>query len=250
MMKYKLSFFILGVFSGTLLALLLLQLFTSQKREETSQTSLSKNHSISLSDLLKKVHGVDIIPFDPMNPAHLSLSHHIHQAAQRSLDSMNTSDSAAQTTSRINEVSRVLEDLLFQNLDLPPEFQCRIPLNKQGKERRSGYPDLEVLHIPTQTRAYLDPKLYASQQTNSSFRSFYYTPFSKHHKANRPALHLLLGVRHEQSKNRRVFGTFRLHDLSSLALKLKEEYHASNQKLYQTPLILPHESPLPTLPKN
>ena len=96
----------------------------------------------------------------------------------------------------------------------------------------SGNPDLRVEHLPTQTVAYLDPKLFQRNSQQSSLRTFYYEATSESSKVTEDALHLLLGFPHDGSNGQWKFGKAQLVDLSGLNLKLEVEFSASNKDLY------------------
>ena len=134
---------------------------------------------------------------------------------------------------RINEASRFFEDRLLELINAHPDFSCTIPKTTEGKEQRSGYPDLRIQHLPSKTIAYLDPKLYEQKSHDSSFRTFYYEPTDRTSKITEDALHFLLGFAHDGETRAWTFTSWNLVDLSSLELTLKAEFHASNRDVYQ-----------------
>ena len=70
----------------------------------------------------------------------------ILQAAESTVAFLNGPNSPARQQRRINEVSRFAEEHLRSALGAIPDIVCTIPTNAQGKQVRSGYPDLIVTH--------------------------------------------------------------------------------------------------------
>lgn len=158
----------------------------------------------------------------------------IGRAADRTLAKFNDANSPLIGLSRINEASRFFEDSLREYLDQDPLLTCAIPQTADGKSQRSGYPDLQITHLPTGRVFYLDPKLYEATSRESSLRTFYYTPRSGTSKILKPAHHLLIGFSHDGNDGHWKFDSWSLIDLSQTELTLKSEYNASNRDLYQT----------------
>ncbi|MFT6865155.1 MAG: hypothetical protein ACJAVK_003729, partial [Akkermansiaceae bacterium] len=87
-------------------------------------------------------------------------------------------------------------------------------------------------HHPSESVAYLDPKLFEAKSIKSSFRSFYYEPSERNTKVTEDALHLLLGFPHDGKTREWTFAEPHLVDLSNLTVKLKTEFSASNREIY------------------
>jgi len=187
---------------------------------------------IPFKTVMTKTSGTKVIQLDSGNPAHQAISKAITKISTRVSEELSMENSSAHEQRRINEVSALFESALKSGLDALPDFSCQIPPTSTGKQQRFGYPDLRVEHLPTQTVAYLDPKLFQHDSQQSSLRTFYYEAASENSKVTEDALHLLLGFPHDGNNGRWKFGKAQLVDLSGLNLKLKVEFSASNKDLY------------------
>lgn len=182
-----------------------------------------------LATVIEKNCDVQILEPSEKNAA---LMEFITVASQKVATDMSQANSPARQKKRINEVSALFEDALRFELDSHPDFSCDYPKTRDGKTQRSGYPDLRVQHHPTETIAYLDPKLFSASSIKSSFRTFYYEPSLEHAKVTENALHLLVGFPHDDKTHQWTFFTPKLVDLSDLQVTLKTEFSASNRDLY------------------
>ncbi|MDB4754367.1 hypothetical protein OAF84_03715 [Akkermansiaceae bacterium] len=187
---------------------------------------------IPLKTVMTQTSGTRVIPLDSGNPAHQAISRAVTKISSLVSKELSLEGSPAHEKRRINEVSALFENALKSGLDALPDFSCQIPPTSTGKQQRSGYPDLRVEHLPTQTVAYLDPKLFQHDSQQSSLRTFYYEATSESSKVTEDALHLLLGFPHDGNNGQWKFGKAKLVDLSGLSLKLKVEFSASNKDLY------------------
>jgi len=183
------------------------------------------------AEVIKQTSGVLVLPYEPANEAHLAIHSAVTHASESVRKELSQVDSPIRTKRRINEASRFFEDALLTQLDSLPNFSCQIPKTSEGKEQRSGYPDLRVEHLPSGTVAYLDPKLFEETSIKSSFRTFYFEP-SKQIKVTEDALHLLVGFPHDGRAREWTFATAELVDLADLQVNLKAEFSASNRDLY------------------
>ena len=156
---------------------------------------------------------------------------------------MNESDSPIKRLRRINEASASFEEVLLAIIDADPNFSCSIPRTSEGKEQRSGYPDLRIEHLPSKTVAYLDPKLYEQKNRTSSLRTFYYEPKKRSSKVQENAHHFLLGFSHDGNDGNWQFLDWELVDLSKLQVRLKAEFQASNRELYLEESTLKSRNP-------
>jgi len=133
---------------------------------------------------------------------------------------------------RINEASRFFEDGLRERLNATPGLSCGVPRTRAGTAQRSGYPDLRIVDSATGAVFYLDPKLVDRNAWKSTLRTFYFAPKSKTLKITDDAVHLLLGIEHDGQSGQWTFGPWKLVDLSTLDVRLKAEFQASNADLY------------------
>ena len=187
---------------------------------------------IPLKTVMTQTTGTRVIPLDFDNPTHQAISKAVTKISTFVSEELSLEGSPAHEKRRINEVSALFENALKSGLAALPDFSCQIPPTSTGKQQRSGYPDLRVEHLPTQTVAYLDPKLFQRDSQRSGLRTFYYEATSENTKVTEDALHLLLGFPHDGNNGQWKFGKAKLVDLSGLSLKLKVEFSASNKDLY------------------
>lgn len=156
----------------------------------------------------------------------------IQVAADEAIEKFSEAGSPLFGLRRINEASRFFEDFLRASIDAHPDLFCTVPTTADGGEQRSGYPDLRIEHIASETIAYLDPKLYEAGNRDSSLRTFYYTPRQETSKVQEDACHLLLGISHDGNDGAWTFTGWELIDLAKLSVRLKAEFQASNRDLY------------------
>ena len=185
--------------------------------------------------VIEEASGQKVLPLDSMSDSVLDA---IGNAADATLEKFNSPTSPLMGLRRINEASRFFEDSLHELLDAQPDLKCQVPVTREGKAQRSGYPDLMIQHIPTGRIYYLDPKLYEASSQSSSLRTFYYTPRYETSKILKPANHLLIGFAHDGKDGQWTFESWSLVDLSKTTLKLKSEYNSSNKELYQSESIV------------
>ena len=187
-------------------------------------------NEFTLAEVIKQTCGVEVLKADP---SHAPLLAAIEEAGLKVSEILSRPDSPAREKRRINEVSALFENALRIELDFHPDLSCDFPKTKEGETQRSGYPDLRVLHLPSGTIAYLDPKLFSAKSIQSSFRTFYYEPAGENAKVTEDALHLLIGFPHDGNTHAWTFAKPHLVDLSDLTVTLKTEFSASNREIYQ-----------------
>lgn len=175
-----------------------------------------------------------VIPLDE-SPAHLRVTAAIGKALDASLAELNRPDSPVRQLNRINEASRLFEDAIHRHLQEIPGITCDIPPTRSGVHQRSGYPDLRITDTASGSVFYLDPKLVAAGSEASRFRSFYFEPKNATLKITDDAVHLLAGISHDGKNGAWTFTRWRLVDLSTLRVRLKAEFQASNADLYGKP---------------
>lgn len=166
-------------------------------------------------------------------PAHQRVTTAIGIALSETIAALNQPDSPVRKLRRINEASRFFEDGLLTRIDAMPGLDCEIPPARSGEHQRSGYPDLRITDQKSGAVFYLDPKLVEQGSADSTFRSFYFEPKNQTLKINDDAVHLLVGIEHDGKTGEWTFGGWRLVDLSTLHVRLKAEFQASNSELYQ-----------------
>src|SRR5438132_3997237 len=109
---------------------------------------------------------------------------------------MNAPNIVIQGTSRINVVSSHFEDTLRELLNSASGLSCGFPRTAQDRVMRSGYPDLRIADLESKRVFYLDPKLYASGNRDSTFRTFYFEPKKSTNKVRDDAVHFVAGFEH------------------------------------------------------
>ncbi|MEM9081736.1 MAG: hypothetical protein AAGC74_13715 [Verrucomicrobiota bacterium] len=217
-----------------------LRLRPTSQQPTTTQTPIPASQtSQPFPQVIQSSTGHKVLPITPTDQPVLDA---IANAADAALEKFNAPNSPLKGLPRINEASRFFEDSLRTLLDDHPDLACSIPVTSAGTIQRSGYPDLRIVHLPTNKIYYLDPKLYESSSETSTLRTFYYTPKSKTSKITSSASHLLIGFAHNGDNNHWQFLSWKLVDLNTIKLSLKTEYNASNKELYLTPRILQRSS--------
>ncbi len=186
--------------------------------------------------------GKKVLPLDA-SPAHQRVTAAIHQALGETLADLNQPTSPVRQLRRINEASKFFEDGIHARINAMAGFTCEVPPTRDGERQRSGYPDLKITDKESQKIFYLDPKLVEQGSAESTFRTFYFEPKNETLKINDDAVHLLVGIEHDGKEREWTFTGWRLIDLSSLRVRLKAEFQASNADIYQkSKLSLPEST--------
>jgi hypothetical protein len=187
--------------------------------------------------------GKRVLPLDTGEPSHQRVVAAIESALADTIHELNAEDSPVRKLRRINEASRYFEDGLQARLDAMPGLRCDTPPTRAGTHQRSGYPDLRITDEASGAVFYLDPKLVEHGSENSTLRTFYFELKNETLKITDDAVHLLAGIEHDGSDGNWTFKGWRLVDLSTLKVRLKAEFQASNAGLYQnSALTRPPES--------
>lgn len=189
----------------------------------------------SFATVVAACSGKRVVPLDRSDPVHVRVVAAIDAALATTTASLSRADSPLRSLSRINEASRFFEDGLRERLAATSGFTCAIPSNRRGDPQRSGYPDLRLVDEATGKVFYLDPKLVGDDAWDSTFRSFYFEPKDETLKITDDAVHLLVGIEHDGRDGEWTFGPWKLVDLSTLDVRLKAEFQASNKDLYPSP---------------
>jgi hypothetical protein len=176
--------------------------------------------------------GKKVLPLSDA-PAHLRVKQAIDKALRITLAELNSPNSPIRALRRINEASRYFEDGIHKQLNEIPGIRCDVPPTRSGEHQRSGYPDLRIVDVESQGVFYLDPKLVEQGSATSTFRTFYFEPKDETLKITEDAVHLLVGIEHDGQEHAWRFSGWRLVDLSSLRVRLKAEFQASNADIYR-----------------
>ncbi len=182
--------------------------------------------------VMEAASGKRVLSLNSDRNAHARVVEAIETALDDAATTLSRPDSPVRGLRRINEASRFFEDFLLETLDAQPDLSASVPLTTDGRHQRSGYPDLRIEHLPTHTVFYLDPKLVEETAWDSTLRTFYFEPKSHSLKITEDAVHLLAGIPHDGRDGQWTFGKAKLVDLSTITLRLKPEFQASNADLY------------------
>ncbi|MEO7098736.1 MAG: hypothetical protein ABI162_05200 [Luteolibacter sp.] len=208
----------------------------SQSDDKELVRSLLGEHlsdrTFAFATIAEACSGKKVLPLTD-DPAHQRVTAAIHQALKETLAELNLASSPVRQLRRINEASKFFEDGLHARINRMPGLKCEVPLTRDGEHQRSGYPDLKITDLDSKLVFYLDPKLVEQGSAESTFRTFYFEPKNETLKINDDAVHLLVGIEHDGKEREWTFTGWRLIDLSSLRVRLKAEFQASNAELYQ-----------------
>jgi len=195
---------------------------------------------IPFAEVILDTTGQHVLAVDAKNETDQHVIKQIGAACDQMIKRMNAPDSAIQNVARINEVSSHLEDTLRELLNSTSGLHCDFPHTTQDRAMRSGYPDLRIIDLASKRVFYLDPKLYAAGNRDSSFRTFYFEPKVATNKVRDDAVHFIVGFEHEpREKNGRwKFTRWDLVDLSHFKVKLKAEFQGSNRDMYRADAIV------------
>lgn len=180
--------------------------------------------------------GRKVLPLDE-SESHRRVVAAIHQALGDCLAALNREDSQVRSLRRINEASRFFEEGVMERLNATPGIECAVPPTRSGVHQRAGYPDLRITDKATGHIFYLDPKLVERGSERSTLRTFYFEPKNETLKITDDAVHLLAGIEHDGNEGKWTFTGWRLVDLSTLRVRLKAEFQASNAELYDKSVL-------------
>ena len=152
--------------------------------------------NVAFSKLIFDTTGRKVLPFAANNVVDQRVAHAISAACDETMQRLNAPNSEIQNVDRINEISSHFENTLREVLKPTPGLRCDFPLTAQGKVQRSGYPDLRITDLESKRVFYLDPKLYAAGNRDSSFRTFYFEPKKSTNKVRDDAVHFVVGFEH------------------------------------------------------
>ncbi len=189
------------------------------------------SRKFSFATVAEACSGKRVLPLTE-SPAHQRVTAAISEALAATLGEMNRENSPVRQLRRINEASRHFEDAILGRINAMPGLTCDIPPTRSGTRQRSGYPDLRITDEASGNVFYLDPKLVEQGSATSTFRTFYFEPRDETLKITDDAVHLLAGIEHDGEDGAWNFTGWRLVDLSTLKVRLKAEFQASNADLY------------------
>ncbi|MEP6937078.1 MAG: hypothetical protein ABI871_03325 [Chthoniobacterales bacterium] len=195
--------------------------------------------AIPFSQVVFDTTGKQVLPFDSKDRTDARVLQQVVTVLDEVIKEMNAPDSPIQGIARINEVSAHFENRTRELLNTEPGLRCDIPHTSEDRSQRSGYPDLRLVDAETKRVYYLDPKLYAADSRESSFRTFYFEPKIATNKVRDDAVHLIIGFEHEpRTAGHWNFIRWDVVDLAQFKVKLKAEFQASNRDLYRADAIV------------
>ena len=150
-----------------------------EEEEATALTSESPFRNV-----IAEATGQRVLPLDSVCEPVLDA---IAEAATTTLNSLNQADSPIVGLRRINEASRHFEDTLLEQLNNHPDLNCKIPLTREGKAQRSGYPDLMIQHQPTGRVFYQTPSSMKLGRRTQVYELFTTLPVKKLRKYSNQA---------------------------------------------------------------
>jgi hypothetical protein len=194
---------------------------------------------LPFSEVILAATGTKVLAINRSDETDQRVLGHLSTALDQVVQRMSAPDSPVQSFARINEVSGPFEKLLRELLDAAPGVSCDFPKTAEGRVQRSGYPDLRLVDEASGRVYYIDPKLYAAGNRESSFRTFYFEPKVATNKVRDDAVHLILGFEHEERKaGHWNFSRWDVVDLSSFKVRLKAEFQGSNRDMYRPEAIV------------
>ncbi len=191
------------------------------------------NRRFEFDTIVRATSGKELIPLDLTNDVHRRMLNHVETALAATIAEQNQDDAPVRQLRRINEASRFFEEGLLEKLNAIDGLTCGPAPTVQGALQRSGYPDLRLLDEPSGTVFYLDPKLVQEGAERSTFRTFYFEPKTDTLKITDDAVHLILAIEHDGKAREWTFRGWRVSCLSTLSVRLKAEFQASNADLYR-----------------
>ena len=190
------------------------------------------------SQIVHAATGKRVVPLNMTNAIDRELVAKISRATDEVLKKLNAPDSPVKSKRRINEVSVLFETAIKAELNAIEGFECDFPKTAAGVRQRSGYPDLRLADKHSGRVLYLDPKLFEHGSRASSLRTFYFEPKRETNKILEDAHHVMIGFEHDGENGAWKFLGWELVDLSSLRVKLKAEFQASNRELYRPETVI------------
>jgi hypothetical protein len=191
---------------------------------------------VPFPEVIAAATGWRILPIDSKRDAGMLRS--LGAALDAALRVLNDPEHPMHAVSRVNEMSRFVEDEIRAQINRIEGWTCGIPETSAGGEQRPGYPDLRIV-TDAGLVIYLDPKIYAPEHRDGTLRTFYYEPKSATNKVHEDAHHLLAGIRHNGGDGRALrLDRWELIDLSKLTVQLKAEFQAGNRDLYRDEMII------------
>lgn len=189
--------------------------------------------NVRFADVVKAATGQEVRRFDPQDPVDAEVMASLSEAFDAVFADIRREDHPVHGVGRINEVSGVIEDLLFDAIGKQAGLSITWPLNARGHIQRSGYPDLRIVHETSGRVYYLDPKVYREGSERSGFRTFYFEPRVETNKILDDAAHLIMGIAHRGRRGEVwEFAEWSLVDLIDFRVRLKAEFQASNREMY------------------
>ena len=190
--------------------------------ENTVKQMLSPLKDLPFTVIIKSISGFSVLPFKKENE--------LVELLEKSFDNAAVEINRQGIKSgRPNEVGNYIEPFIKNALN-QMGLKADTPIDKNGKKKSTGYPDIEVAHDSQDF--YIEVKTYNIKNINTTQRSFYFSP-SENFKITKNASHLLISYQMEKAENGSYYAKhWRLYSLENLKVNLKHEFNQSNRKLY------------------
>ncbi len=185
-------------------------------------------------DVVRACTGRRVIPFDPKADAD-----RLARLSRAMADAAAQAREKGVRARRPNEAGNAMEAFVRRALR-GQGFEAGVPRTVDGRRQVAGYPDVEIKDRDGRV-IYLEVKIFSARTARTTQRSFYFSP-TAHSKILTDASHLLAGfeMTRERGEKGYVFRPtgWKLVDLSTLRVKLKLEFNASNRRLYGEARVL------------
>lgn len=209
----------------------------SDELEGVIAKMLAPLRGLKLKVVIEGLSRKNVIPFDKNNDQDLDLLNKLKIVAENVLIEVNKNGIKR---TRPNEVGNDIEPFVKEKLN-EIGFKADTPISLNGNRRSVGYPDIEFIDNYDRYN-YLECKTYNIENINTTLRSFYLSP-SEDFKVSKDAHHFGMSfevyVDHSIG-NHHIYkiNSWKILDLSQLALDVKYEFNSDNRRLYDSKLIL------------
>ncbi|GAA5120116.1 hypothetical protein JIN84_20855 [Luteolibacter yonseiensis] len=200
------------------------------------------NRTFSFATVAEACSGKRVLPLTD-DAAHKRVTAAIEKALTATFEGSGREDSPVSKLHSADEISKFFEDNIHKHLNGIPGIKCDPPPARGAGHQRPDYPNLRIVDEESKIVFYLDPKPLPQGTADASSLTFHFEPKNETLKINEDAVHLLAGIEHEGKEGAWKFTGWRIVDLSKVKVRLKAEFQATNNDLYQkTELSLPGSS--------
>lgn len=192
--------------------------------------------TFSFATVAEACSGKRVLPLTG-DAGHKRVTNAIDKALKATFAEAEKADPPAAKLRSLDEAAKYFTENLQKQLSGIQGIRCDTPPARNGDNQQSGYPGLRIVDEESKTVFYLDPKL---TKEGSKDNTFHFVPKNETLKITEDAVHLLVGIEYGGKEGAWEFKGWRLVDLSKTKVRLKAEFQATNDELYQkTELSLP-----------